>query len=150
METKIRTVWADTSGGAATLEGGMRLDTPAWFHWLDEPTTRSFAYPLYNAAQGYIEAFMTLRKERRQRGTAYWTAYSHSGGQMRKVYVGRSPAVTEARLQAIASTLLQRLVPSAPPHSPFPAQRAPCDLSASADPLSTDRLPSKPVPDSPR
>ena len=60
MRTKIRTVWADMSRGTATLDGGLPLDTPAWFSWLDEPTTCSFAYPIYNAAQGYIEALFVI------------------------------------------------------------------------------------------
>ena len=73
MRTKTATVWEDGATGTATLAGGpaVNLDTPAWFSWLDAPTTRSFAYPIYNAQQGYIEAFMTLRKEQRQRGSAY-------------------------------------------------------------------------------
>jgi hypothetical protein len=110
MRTKTPTVWEDHTRSVAALGGGPDLDTPAWFSWLEEATTRSFAYPIYNAAQGYIEAFMTLRKERRQRGGAYWTAYSHVGGHLRKAYVGRSPAVTDARLRAIAATFLDRIV----------------------------------------
>ena len=149
MRTKTPTVWVDPSRGGARLEGGLTLDTPAWFAWLEEDTTRSFAYPIYNAAQGYIEAFMTVRKERRQRGQAYWTAYSHVGRRLRKVYLGRSATVTEARLRAVAATLLERIV--APPHRRlFPAPRAPCDLAVPADDRSTVTLPSKPVPDSPQ
>ena len=119
MRTKTATVWEGGARGTATLTGGPRLDTPAWFAWLDAPTTRSFAYPIYNAPQGYIEAFMTLRKEHRQRGGAYWVAYSHVGGCLRKAYVGRSPAVTQVRLQAIAATFLERIQAAAPrPEAP--------------------------------
>jgi hypothetical protein len=110
MRTKTPTVWEDMWRGTMTLDGGLRLDTPAWFTWLEDATTHSFAYPIYNAAQGYIEAFLTVRKERRQRGTAYWTAYSHVGGRLRKAYVGRSPAVTDARLRAIAAAFLDNMV----------------------------------------
>lgn len=106
MRTKTPTVWEDRGRGTATLAGGPQLDTPAWFTWLEATTTRSFAYPIDNAAQGYIEAFMTLRKEQRQRGGTYWTAYTHVGGRLRKAYVGCSPAVTAARLRAIAATFL--------------------------------------------
>jgi hypothetical protein len=106
MHTKTPTVWEDVGSGTRALDGGLQLDTPAWFTWLEEATTRSFAYPIDNAGQGYIEAFLTVRKERRQRGSAYWTAYSHVGGRLRKAYVGRSPAVTDARLRAIAATFL--------------------------------------------
>jgi hypothetical protein len=114
MRTKTATVWEDGAQGTATLTGGPRLDTPAWFAWLDASTTRSFAYPLYDAAQGYIVAFMTVRKEQRQRGGAYWTAYSHVGRRLRKIYVGRSPALTQERLRAIAATLLERLLAEGP------------------------------------
>jgi hypothetical protein len=109
MGTKTPTVWEDIGRGTMTLDGGVQVDTPAWFAWLEETTTRSFAYPIYNAAQGYIEAFLTVRKERRQRGGAYWTAYSHVGGRLRKAYVGRSSAVTDARLRAIAATFLDNM-----------------------------------------
>src|SRR6266545_1212820 len=43
------------------------LDTPAWWSWLDDPTTRSFAF--HDAVGSF-----TARKEQRQRGGAYWTA----------------------------------------------------------------------------
>ncbi len=106
MRTKRPVVWEDVFSGVSTLDGGVRVDTPAWFAWLDAATTTSFAYPIYNATEGYIEAFMTVRKERRQRGGAYWTVYWHVGGRMRKAYVGRATAVTDARLRAIAADLL--------------------------------------------
>ncbi len=108
MRTKRPVVWTDICSGVSRLDDGtgIRVDTPAWVAWLDAPTTTSFAYPIDNAAQGYIEAFMTVRKERRQRGGAYWSVYWHVGGRMRKAYVGRTVAVTDARLRAIAADLL--------------------------------------------
>src|SRR5436305_9812765 len=91
---------------APDLPGGaIRLDTTEWFSWLDAPTTSSFAYPLFDATRGYIIGFMTVRKDRRQRGSAYWSVFRRGGGGMQRVYIGRSVAVTGARLQAIASTL---------------------------------------------
>lgn len=71
----------------------------------DLETTRRFAYPLYDPAVGYVVGFMTVRKERRQRGGAYWTAYRRRGARLRKVYLGRSGTLTQARLQAIADAL---------------------------------------------
>lgn len=109
MRTKGPVVWEDRSNrsnGVSILDGGVQVDTAPWFAWLDAATTTSFAYPIYNAAQGYIEAFMTVRKERRQRGGAYWIVYWHVGDRLRKAYVGRSAAVTAARLRAIAADLL--------------------------------------------
>jgi LuxR family maltose regulon positive regulatory protein len=81
------------------------LDSPAWWAWLEAPTTRRFAYPLYDPAVGSIIGLMTVRKEGRQRGGAYWTAYRRAGARLRKVYLGRSATVTQARLQATADAL---------------------------------------------
>jgi hypothetical protein len=83
----------------------VRLDTAAWVRWLEEPTTTRFAYPLFDPAKGYIVGRMTVRKERRERGGAYWTAYRRTRGRLRKVYLGRSETLTHARLEAIARTL---------------------------------------------
>jgi hypothetical protein len=82
------------------------LDTPAWTAWLEAPTTTSFSYPLYNPKRGYIEGFMTVRKERRQRGGCYWSVYRRCRGTLRRVYLGPSTALTQARLHDIANTLL--------------------------------------------
>ena len=83
----------------------VRLDTTAWLTWLEEPTTTHFAYPLFDPAKGYIVGRMTVRKERRARGDAYWTAYRRTCGHLRKVYLGRSHALTHARLEATARML---------------------------------------------
>jgi hypothetical protein len=108
MRTRTPRVWADLGTGGARLEGGPPLDTPAWIAWLNDPATTSFSYPVYNAAQGYIEGFMTVRKERRQRGGVYWAAYWRVGGHLCKAYLGPAPVVTVARLQAIAANWLAR------------------------------------------
>ena len=89
----------DAQPGAPSIP----LDSPAWFAWLDAPTTTRFSYPLFNARQGYIDGFMTARKEKRQRGGAYWSIYRRSQGRLRKVYVGASAALTRARLDQIAA-----------------------------------------------
>jgi LuxR family maltose regulon positive regulatory protein len=86
----------------------IQLDTPAWFAWLEAPTTTHFSYALFNRTQGYIEGFMTVRKERRQRGHAYWTVYRRQGPRLRKVYLGASTALTYARLEQIATQLRSR------------------------------------------
>jgi len=83
----------------------VRLDTAAWVAWLEEPTTTRFAYPLFDPAKGYIVGRMTVRKERRERGGTYWTAYRRTRGTLRKVYLGRSETLTQSRLEALARTL---------------------------------------------
>jgi len=83
------------------------LDTPAWIAWLDAATTTRFAYPLFDPGKGYIVGVMTVRKERRMRGGRYWTAYRRADGHLRKVYVGGTSAVTQARLRTLARTLME-------------------------------------------
>lgn len=108
---RVPTVWDDPGMGGARLADGPRLelDTPAWVAWLDDPATTSFSYPVYNPARGYIEGVMTVRKERRERGGRYWTAYWRVDGRLRKTYLGRSPAVTASRLRAVAAAWLARV-----------------------------------------
>lgn len=81
------------------------VDSAAWFAWLDAPTTTSFSYPLFDPAAGYIMGFMTVRKEQRKRGTSYWSVYRRCQGRVQRVYLGRSVTITDARLNAIATSL---------------------------------------------
>ena len=105
---KIDVVW---SGQAQWMElalpieqgGGMRLDSAAWFAWLEAAMSVSFAYPIIEAKGGWIAGYMTVRKERRSRGSQYWVAYRRHRGRLRKVYLGRSSQVTSARLAAVAA-----------------------------------------------
>lgn len=83
----------------------IRLDTPAWFAWLADPTNTRFSYALYNPARGYIDGFMTVRKETRQRGGSYWSVYRRCGPKVRKIYVGPATALTHHRLEQIAARL---------------------------------------------
>jgi hypothetical protein len=84
------------------------LDTAAWMEWLEQPTTRSFAYPIYDEQAGYIRAFMTVRKERRTRGNEYWVAYRRSGKRLGKIYLGRSAQLSQQALAAVAARFLAR------------------------------------------
>jgi hypothetical protein len=94
----------------------IRLDTPAWFAWLEAPTTSRFSYALFNRSRGYIDGFMTVRKERRQRGTAYWSVYRRQGQRLRKLYAGSSAVLTQARLEQLAAQLCPRAGPPLNPH----------------------------------
>ena len=85
--------------------GSVQLDSAGWFAWLAAETTTRFSYPLYDREVGYIVGFMTVRKERRQHGGAYWVVYRRLGGHVRKIYLGRSEIVTAQRLQTIACRL---------------------------------------------
>jgi LuxR family maltose regulon positive regulatory protein len=90
----------------------IRVDTPQWFAWLDAPANTRFSYALHNRAQGYIDGFVTVRKESRQRGGAYWSAYRRQNGKVRKIYLGRTAALTQDRLEEVALRLRD------PPHRP--------------------------------
>ena len=91
---------------APTMAGGIRVDSPAWFSWLRATTTRCFAYPVYDPAQGYIAGCMTVRRERRQRGGGYWVAYRRCRGELRKAYLGASERLTQACLDRLAQQFL--------------------------------------------
>lgn len=83
----------------------IRLDSPQWSDWLETPGNTHFSYALHNRAAGYIDGFMTVRKETRQRGGAYWSAYRRRNGKLRKIYIGRSAALTQDKLESIAMRL---------------------------------------------
>ncbi len=105
MATKLPRISAQWVYDVALQEGCVQLDTPVWSAWLEAATTTGFSYPLYDREVGYIVGWITVRKEQRQRGGRYWVAYRRLGGQVRKVYIGSSGAVTAQRLQAIANRL---------------------------------------------
>lgn len=115
MTNPIPTVRDRVLLDAQTPGPAIYLDTPAWFAWLETPTTTRFSYALVNRARGYIDGFMTVRKESRQRGTAYWSVYRRQDHHLRKVYVGPSAALTEARLEQIAALFRARDGPAALP-----------------------------------
>jgi hypothetical protein len=83
----------------------IRLDTAEGFAWLEAPTTTRFSYALHNRARGYIDGFLTVRKETRQRGSHYWSVYRRRGRRLHKIYVGRSAALTHDCLVRIAAHL---------------------------------------------
>jgi hypothetical protein len=87
-------------------QGGVQLDTAAWFAWLEAPSTAGFSYPIFDPRCGYIVGFMTVRKEQRQRGGSYWVVFRRHGTRVRKIYLGRSATVTHERLETIATQLL--------------------------------------------
>ena len=49
-------------------EAEVRLDSAAWFAWLEVPKNISFSYALVDPGCGYVVGWVTVRKERKQRG----------------------------------------------------------------------------------
>src|SRR6185295_11987561 len=76
--------------------GPIRLDTPAWFAWLEHATTFAFTSPAGR---------FTARKERQARGGGYWKAYRTFGGTLHRVYLGKAQHLTLDRLNRAAATL---------------------------------------------
>jgi len=71
-------------------------DSPEWFAWLDQVSSFAFA--------GKSGRY-TARKEAKQRGDRYWSAYLATGEDLTKKYLGKTADLTLARLEHIAGTL---------------------------------------------
>ncbi len=90
--------WSSERGAYELCQQGVALrpplapDTPGWFAWLAEVSSFSF-----QRASGEVA---TVRKEKVQRGGAYWYAYHRTNGRMTKRYLGRDADLTLARLEA--------------------------------------------------
>src|SRR5215471_679544 len=78
-------------------------DSPAWFAWLDQVS--SFAF---SGMSGHY----TARKEAKQRGDRYWSAYLAAGEQLTKKYLGKSANLILARLEQVAGVLEAEQIPS--------------------------------------
>ncbi|HZU00444.1 MAG TPA: hypothetical protein VFA10_12310, partial [Ktedonobacteraceae bacterium] len=75
----------------------IQVGSEAWYAWLNEPTTRSFAFHSQ-------EGTLTARREQRQ-DTWYWYGYRSQDGHLHKVYLGKSEDLTSARLQEAVVSL---------------------------------------------
>lgn len=114
MIRKTPTVWVTWWGAVSRAEvelpeqeaRSIRLESEAWWAWLELPSTHSFAYPVYDSQVGYIRGFMTVRKERRARGSEYWVAYRRTGRRVRKLYLGRTVVLTQQQLAVTAEHFL--------------------------------------------
>jgi hypothetical protein len=141
MSATTPRIWPDVCSAYAYLEepDGERvvLDTPAWTAWLDAPASVHFAYPVVDPARGYCVGVMTVRKERRQRGGCYWSAYRRQGGRVRKVYLGASASVTRARLDEVAHSFVADPAPPAPGTRSAATTPAPPDDHTESRPGST-------------
>lgn len=105
---------------------GIVPDTPAWFTWLDQVS--SFAF----VGKG---GHYTARKEARQRGDRYWSAYLAMGEQLAKKYLGKSADLTLARLEHIAGTLRAQSTAKVPPPAPLSATGTDGELETMLPPL---------------
>jgi LuxR family maltose regulon positive regulatory protein len=95
-------------GTAAAGAAGLAVGSPAWFAWLAGDAARSFSFR--SPAGSY-----TARRERRQRGGAYWVAYRAAAGRQHKVYLGKAEDLTPERLDSAAAALAGRVADAAGP-----------------------------------
>jgi LuxR family maltose regulon positive regulatory protein len=79
----------------------IRIGSQAWFEWLEQEETRSFAF------EGYYGRF-TARKESKKRGSEYWYAYRWINGKTTKAYLGASSNLTRERLNEVATRLTRQ------------------------------------------
>jgi LuxR family maltose regulon positive regulatory protein len=77
-------------------------DSLEWFTWLDQVSSFAFV-----GKSGHY----TARKEGRQRGDRYWSAYLTTGEQLTKIYLGKSFDLSLAQLEHIAGILSATLHP---------------------------------------
>ena len=98
-------------------EGELRVDTLAWFGWLETATAFTCACPA---------GTFTARRERASsgRGGWYWRAYQRGPAGLRRVYLGKAAELTWERLQTVAASLtnasLQKTLDSIATHPPPP------------------------------
>ena len=85
---------------------GLAVGSPAWFGWLVDDAARSFSF---QSPSGVY----TARKERRQRGGAYWVAYRTAAGRQHKVYLGKAEELSLERLDEVAAALAGRVADAA-------------------------------------
>jgi LuxR family maltose regulon positive regulatory protein len=80
------------------------VGTPTWYDWLTTASTFAFSSDVGS---------FTARKERasNQRGGWYWKAYRTHRGKLSSLYLGKSEALTPARLQTVAQALVVSSVP---------------------------------------
>ncbi len=71
-------------------------ESPAWFAWLEQVSSFAFV--------GKSGRY-TARKEAKQRGDRYWSAYLATGEHLTKKYLGKTANLILARLEQVAGVL---------------------------------------------
>src|SRR2546421_12984108 len=91
----------------------MNDESAAWNAWLErEP---SFA------VRGRDGCHLTVLKEHRGQGRAYWTDHRSVGGKLKRKYLGTSTKLTLSRLEEAAPALAEGTPAPASGTSPYPS-----------------------------
>ena len=102
-----------------TLELGpdefIALDSAQWFAWLEQKFAFRVEQVYYLANQSGLDPYYlryTVRPEHRQRGQLYWYPYKKYHNQrLHRSYLGKTQAVTLARLDQVAWQFLAQIDP---------------------------------------
>src|SRR5215467_5621199 len=100
-------------------------ESPAWFAWLEQVSSFAFV-----GKSGHF----TARKEAKQRGDRYWSAYLAMGEHLTKKYLGKTANLSLARLEHIAGMLRAQGETSIPPPI-SPAAGTDGEMDATPPPL---------------
>ena len=95
---------------AGTALPAIPVGSPAWYSWLADPASQSFAF------RSSLATF-TARREQRH-GSTYWYAYKTHDGRLRKEYLGKPEELSLERLQAVAARLATAPQPPTTNHRP--------------------------------
>ena len=85
------------------------IDSAEWFDWVADEGHCSFHFR-------HPSGEFTARKERKQRGHAYWVAYRQFRNKLYKRYLGKSDTLTAAHLAVVAAEI-SGACPAAGAHS---------------------------------
>lgn len=95
------TPWVRQGQLVTTTGRRIRLDTAAWFAWLQ--TVASFCYSCRHTTWR-----LTVRLEKRGRHR-YWYGYAKSDAKLHNVYLGKTEQLTQARLEQACRDLADKV-----------------------------------------
>jgi hypothetical protein len=114
--TEYVIAWSTTLQGYEVIHAPFRFplhDTATLHHWLGMIDTFHFC--------SLTGQSLTVRKERKQRGTAYWYAYKRVNGKVQKRYLGDTSKLDLATLEHLARHFVEpapQAAPKQPPRRP--------------------------------
>ena len=111
-------------------------ESPAWYSWLEQVSTFAFV-----GKSGHY----TARKEAKQRGGRYWSAYLATSEGLTKKYLGKTSHLTLARLEQIAGILGTPSATQISPSTSLSAATAGEMETAQPPPLAQQRTPINPL-----
>jgi hypothetical protein len=92
------------NGQVVTSTGQLiKLDTPAWFAWLETVPSFCFSSP-------HTTWRLTVRREKRRHQT-YWYGYAKMAAKLHNVYLGKTERLSQARLEQACRDLAHKVRP---------------------------------------